>query len=400
MIVAHDPTLSGELQAGFAPLVDLRPVVRVAGEFREAADAARNWRPDLAFVEMTGDIEALREVADELRAVSPETVVVAVFHPNIFPPDVAESAVMISAIRAGVQDFVPRPISSQDLRQLFERRARSKANEATSLGRIVSFVSNKGGVGKSTRAVNAACGLAQRHPGRVLLVDGSLQMGVCPAHLDLSPATTMVDAVRERDRLDEVFLRELTAPHSSGLELLAAPRNAMEGAEVDDEMISRILTLARRTYDYVVVDTFPLLDNVVMAILDLSDRVYVVVENVVPTILSVARFLDLLDEMGVPVERQRVVLNKYAKTSGNPLRQDVEARLGRAVDHVIPFDRLMLTAANTGRPAVLTASRFFAMGKSLQGLVRDAESVTQRSSSPSEAARNEAARQKEAVDAG
>lgn len=398
MIVARDLTLSGELQAGFAPLVDLRPVVRVANEFREAADAARNWRPDLAFVEMTGDIEALREVADELRAVSPETVVVAVFHPNIFPPDVAESAVMISAIRAGVQDFVPRPISSQDLRQLFERRSRSKAAEETSLGRILSFVSNKGGVGKSTLAVNVACGLAQRFPGRVLLVDGSLQMGICPAHLDITPATTMVDAVRERDRLDEILLRELTTPHSSGLELLAAPRNAMEGVEIDDEMISRLLTLARRTYDYVVVDTFPLLDNVVMAILDLSDRVYIVLENVVPTILSVARFLDLLNEMGVPVERQRVVLNKYSTRSGNPSRQDVVARLGRAIDHVIPFHSLMMTAANTGRPAVLTASRFFAMGKALHGLVRDAESVTQRSSNARDAARNTAARKEDAID--
>ncbi len=60
----------------------------------------------------------------------------------------------------------------------------------SALGRVVTFISNKGGVGKSTLAVNAAVGLALRHPGRVLLVDGSIQMGVAAALLNVQPETT------------------------------------------------------------------------------------------------------------------------------------------------------------------------------------------------------------------
>src|SRR5262249_20610635 len=142
---------------------------------------------------------------------------------------------------------------------------------------------------------NVACGLAQRHPEQVLLIDASIQMGVAAALLDLKPATTLTDAIRERDRLDETLLRQVAVPHSSGLHLLAAPADAVEAAEIDDEAMSRILTLARRAYDFVFVDTFPMLDQVMMAVLDVSDRAYIVLESVVPTVLGIVRLLRLLE---------------------------------------------------------------------------------------------------------
>ena len=63
--------------------------------------------------------------------------------------------------------------------------------------------------------------------------------------------------------------------------------------------MSRILTLARRSYDYVIVDSFPLLDRVMMAVLDLSDRVDFVLEGVVPALLGGGKLLRLLNNLGV-----------------------------------------------------------------------------------------------------
>ena len=141
-----------------------------------------------------------------------------------------------------MRDFLRRPLSTTELRavldRLFSRQAGAAAPAAQ--GRVAAFVSNKGGVGKSTLSVNVACGLALRHPDEVLLIDTSLQVGTCAMLLDLKPTTSIVDAIRERDRLDETLLRHLTLRHGSGLRLLAAPVDALEGAEVDDEAISRI----------------------------------------------------------------------------------------------------------------------------------------------------------------
>ena len=310
---------------------------------------------------MTTDLRPLRTFADEMVAASPETTVAAIFRPDVFGPDVSESAVLIEAIRAGVSDFLRRPLSSTDLDQLFGRvvRGGAAAGRIGVLGKVLSFVSNKGGVGKSTLAVAAACNLARTAPDRVLLVDASLQMGVCAATLDLRPATSLTDAARERDRLDETLVRQLALSHPCGLHLLAAPHDAIEAGEVDEEVISRVLMLARRSYDFVVVDTFPMLDQVVMAILDLSDRAYVVVESVVPTVLGAVQFLQLLDGLGIaarPTTGGAQPLRPLARPPdagrrGGPSRPG--HRCGRAVSQAGDYRHELWAAVRAGRPNVM-----------------------------------------------
>jgi pilus assembly protein CpaE len=375
LLFCSDPKLGNELEVALTALGGTRPVVHQVNEFRQAIEAIRSRRPDLALIEMTGDMRLLKAFAEEVGVASPETSVVAVFRPDVFGPDVSESAILIEAIRAGVKDFLRRPISSFDVGQLLDRLFANRSAEPRTLGTIVSLISNKGGVGKSTLAVNAAAGLALRHPGRVLLVDASLQMGVCSCMLDLNPTTTITDAYRQQDRLDETLIRELATPHSTGLHVLAAPPNAVDGAEIDDQTMSRVLTLARRAYDFVVVDTFPMLDRVNMAVLDLSDRVYIVLENIVPTILSGVRLIELLDELNFDASRQRVVLNRYSSKAGNLKPIDVARRIGRSVNHVLPFHVRVQAAANTGMPYVRGVSRFSTVGRRIRGLIDEIDDL-------------------------
>jgi pilus assembly protein CpaE len=382
LIVAADPQLAPECEAALASLPGEAPVVHRAGDARHAVETARNRHPNLAVIEMGSDLARLKAVVADLAAVSPDTLSVAAFRPELFDHEVSESATLIEALRSGIRDFLRRPVSAVDLGQLVERLNRHDARGPVHWGKLVSFISNKGGVGKSTLAVNTALGLALRYPERVLLIDTSLQMGVCAAMLDLSPALTLTDTARERDRLDDLLIRQLATPHSSGLHLLAAPADAVEGAEVNDELISRVLTLSRRAYDYVVVDTFPIFDSIVMSVVDSSDLVYIVLENVVPTLLGATKLLGLLDRIGFPRERQRVVINRYARHSGCLKPMDVALKLDRDVDHVVPYNRGLIAAANLGRPFSMWASRFSRAGQRLIAIV---DEVTELSPSRFEA---------------
>lgn len=322
-------------------------------------------------IELGPSLDQVRVLVDEIAASSPESSIVGLISPEHVTPDLSESTLMMQSLRAGVQDFIRRPVSSRDLEQMLARRMTSRRPNNDRLGRVISFVSNKGGVGKSTVAVNTAAELARRFPQRVLLVDASLQMGVCATQLNLQPKATIVDAWQQRERLDGRLLRELATPHSSGLDLLAAPASAVESSEVDDAIISRILLLARRNYDFVVVDTFPLFDRVNMAILDLSDMAYVVTENVVPTLQIVKGFFELLSDVDFPESRQGIVLNRFTKSGSSPGRSEVENYLGRSIDHVVPFDKKIIQSANVGTPFVLSANRFSRSKKALRGLAGD-----------------------------
>jgi pilus assembly protein CpaE len=369
IVIGNDAALAEELHAAAASLRAYRPVLRFVNDPRQAVEAARSWRPQLALVDIGTDLSLLKDLAREIRASVPEAAVVGVYRPDLLADELRDHTKLIEAYRAGVQDFLRRPISSADLSSVMDRLSAPLTSRAAALGKIVSFIGNKGGVGKSTVAVNVACGLARRHPESVLLIDASLQLGACASLLNLRPSTTLTDVARQRDRLDETLIRQLAVPHRSGLHVLAAPSTAVEGVEITDEVLSRLLTLARRCYKFVVIDTFPVFDRMVLAAIDLSEAVYVVFDNAVLTVSGVPRIVDLLRGFGVPPERQHLVLSRYLRTYGSPTSTEVARRLGRTVDHVVPYDRRMIAAANFGEPLILTAGRFNAARRGLMRIV-------------------------------
>ena len=375
LVVGPDAALAPELEGACAGVRGARVVVHAARDARLAVEAARSRAPDLVVFE-PADLRALKVLAHELGHAAPDAALAVAYRPEALPEGAAEGQVFVEGLRAGVRDFLRRPLSSGELQQLVDRLERRPVGGAAALAPVIAFASNKGGVGKSTLSVNAAAALAQEHPDEVLLIDCSLQLGTCASMLDLTPETTIADAVREYERLDETLLRQLAVPHASGLRVLAAPNDPAEAYEVEAEAVARIINIARRAFRYVVVDTFPLLDNVIMAVLDLADRVYVVTNATVPTVVGTARLLATLERLGVPAAAVRIVLNlSHPDFAGALTAGDVAERLGRGVDHVVPWQKRCLTAVNTGQPYALEATRLFGFGRAFAGLVRDVGDV-------------------------
>lgn len=372
LICARDPEISREFESAAASGTNTAPVLHVADDLTHAVDYARDFSPTITIVDFDGDFDNFRTTIREILSVAPETAVAGTFHPDQVDPTVS-GGLFVEGVRAGAQDFLRRPISSNDLRQLFGRTNNRKPIHHSSTGKTIAFISNKGGVGKSTLAVNTATRLAQKHPGDVLLIDASLQMGICAPMLNLEPQTSLLDAIRERQRLDSTLIRQLATPHTSGLELLAAPPDAVSATEIDEQLMTRVLNLARRTYRYVIIDTFPLFDRIIMTVLDTADLAYLVLDNVVPTVLSIKHLLDLLDELGHPTERRRIAINRMTSVTGHPSRHDIEQTLGQKVDHAFPYDKKALTSANLGEPFALNPNWWSPLEKPLNSLVEEIE---------------------------
>lgn len=375
LVIAEDESLVDEVRDALERVRDVRAQVHAESSLRRALEWARDRRPELVVVSAEGGADGLRAAGEGVFEASRESLVVAAYRAD----EIGEPGALIPAVRASVRDFVQRPVSSLELEQVLRRLLDGGAAGGTTRGRVVSFVSNKGGVGKSTLATSTACLLAQRHPDRVLLVDASLQLGVCASLLDLECETTLADAARQTERLDDELLRTLSVRHECGLRLLAAPRDALDAADVGEQSISRVITVARRSFDFVVVDTFPMVDSVALAILDLSDLVEVVISGLVPNVLGAEAFLGVLGKLGLPEERQRLVLNSSHPGFGGSLRPvDVATRLDRTLDHVVPYSRRVLAAVNSGRPAVLGLRRFGRFGRALSGVVDEIDALRER----------------------
>ncbi|TWT73328.1 AAA family ATPase [Allorhodopirellula solitaria] len=374
LILSTDDKIVEEAKLALDGMGETAPRFRLVKESSYLFESLRTQPISLVLIEFTEDPKELIRVVNQVRSASPPTRIAAILRPEGFPENVNESAALIDAMRGGVCDFLRRPLSTSDLSRLISQPSaagNAGSSSTQTLGRVVSFISNKGGVGKSTLSTNAAVAIARRGQKSVLLIDGSIQMGVGAALLDLHPTATLTDLAREADRLDPTMIRQTAAIHSSGLHLLAAPADAVEAMEIDDLLIARIITLARQTYDVVIVDTFPMFDQVVIAALDLSDRVFVVLENVLPTLLGGAKLLSVLERIGYPAERQSIILNRQQRVTGSLSVDDVAERLQREIDHVLPFDKRVMAAANCGVPIATATVRLSGFSRALERLTDD-----------------------------
>jgi len=127
----------------------------------------------------------------------------------------------------------------------------------------------------------------------------------------------------------------------------------------------------------VIIDTFPMLDSVLMAILDVTDVAFIVAQGLAPAVAGIARLLPVLEGLGLPASRQRLVLNyNYKPFLGNLRPSDIANRLERTVDYVVPYERGVLTSMNSGSPHILHTRRWERFGRTINRLVEDLDTGT------------------------
>lgn len=374
ILVVGDEGLRQEVEAALAGARPGRAFLRLSPNRDDAERRLRQRQADLIVCELGTSASDLRRFTARVREHSSAATLVGVESGHTGAPTPSE--VLVEAVRSKIDDVLERPLSSESLREVLTLLdLRSQQVEART-GSVIAFHSTKGGVGKSTLSINVAAGLALRHPDQVLLIDCSLQLGVCASALDLVPRNSVATAARERDRLDERMLRELSELHEpTGLRLLSAPTDAIDASDVDDQAIAQLIALARRTFRFVIVDTLPIVDAVMLVVFDLADRIHLVNQGTVPDVIGAARLREMLDQIEIPEERTRIVLNRTMPPfPGQLARAEVGRRIGRAVDFEVPYDKHVLTALNLGEPRILAAGRR-GWGSVLSEIVDDADAL-------------------------
>lgn len=350
LAVIQSDSLEIELEAATSAL-EGDHAVDFCVDLSSAIHNMRHDAPDLLLVELSGSRESLDVWPHAIEVHQITCPIIGILDDDADPSD----GLLVEAVRIGFRDFLRRPASAGELAGVIRRVARSRP-ESGRRGRLLAVASTKGGVGKSTIAINTAVHWAASTNQRVLLVDASLQLGVAASLLDLTPEMTIADVAAMRDRLDATMLREVTTRHESGLHALSAPPTPADASEVDDTCMSIILGVAKSAFDLVIVDSFPLLDATTLAIFDRAEHVAVVTENVVPTLTGTAAMLKTLDQLDVRRDRRSLILNRFQSCAGSLSAAEVAEQLGEPVTAVIKYDRRVLEAANLGRPVVSTRS--------------------------------------------
>ncbi len=232
------------------------------------------------------------------------------------------------------------------------RRLAMETSGAAKRGRIVTVFSPKGGTGKTVTATNLATAVAKHGQKRTLLLDLDLQFGDAAIMLGLEPEKTIHDLVVAPGELDSEKLAGYTTRHSSGLDVLPAPLRPEDAELVTESKLSRLLEVARSSYEVIVVDTSPFFHGPMLATLDRTDDLLMLCGLDVPTLKNVRISLQTLELLSFPAGRIKFLLNR-ANSKVGMKKKEVEGALGVKIDFEVPSDRAVPLAVNRGVPAVI-----------------------------------------------
>jgi pilus assembly protein CpaE len=277
---------------------------------------------------------------------------------------------LLAAMRAGVREVLPLPMDQHLLLEAVRRIDDKRASASHAQGKVLAFVSCKGGSGATFLAANLAYALAAAEGKKVALFDLNLQFGDAALFVsDQRPASSLAQVAQQIHRLDPSFLASSMVQVTPNFGVLAAPEDPTHANEVLPEHIDALLRLARQQYDFVVLDIGRNLDAISVRALDQADMIFPILQATLPYIRDGKRLLSVFRSLGYREDKIHLIVNRHSN-SGDIRLSDCEKAYGKSMYRTIPNHYEAAAASvNQGVP-VLQLARSSPVSKALQEMAR------------------------------
>lgn len=350
---------------------------------REEARQTLRTLLEFSDYEIAAEVKEAHEVVQRLTVVTPDVILVdtpeipddvvqmiekvTMTHPGISVMVLSEHTEVSGVrrcMRAGAKDFLVKPVTVEMLTRAIQEvteteRVRKSRNTVailteglTQKPHVVSFVSAKGGIGKTTIAVSTAAAFAKQGK-RVVIVDLDLQFGDADLFLDLQPTRNIVDLIQEMEEADSSVMERYLTKHECGLWLLASPTRPEEAEYVRPAHVRTILQALKKKFDYIIVDTSPNANDVFFAVMDASDDCFMVSTLNLAVLKNNRALLDVLGDIGEYPRTIKHLLNRSNAKNGLKVK-DVHRVLNTEIFAELDNDYVFVEKSiNEGVPFVL-----------------------------------------------
>jgi pilus assembly protein CpaE len=369
-----------DTRENLAKLIGFEPDMSVAGTAgggQEAVTLAKKERPNVILMDINmPDMDGIT-ATEIISNTVPES-------PIIMMSVQGEQDYLRRSMLAGAREFLVKPFSADELinsirhvhelekvrrqryapqQQQQQQQQQQGGGNAGNIfaapqperGKIITFFSPKGGVGRTTIATNLAVALHQTTEKPVVLVDGSLPFGDIAVILNMSPkAKTIADLIGSFETADSDVVESILTPHSTGIKVLLAPPTPESTELITGANMKHVLEVLRERYAYIVVDTWPSFQEQVITMLDVADVILTLMTLEITSLKNVRVFMEIVEKLGYDEKKVQLVANRN-DSSGGIKASDVEASLGRKIPHTIVSDgRTLVLAVNRGVPFVIS----------------------------------------------
>ena len=256
---------------------------------------------------------------------------------------------IIKALRTGAKEFLPKPVLKDDLQRVIMRLAALNAEDTGSESKIITVYSNKGGIGKTTIAINLASELAKVTKDKVALIDLNLQLGDVSTFLNLNPAFDVNYVIHKLvDKDETTLLKAFEKYKNTSMYVLADPSYIEQSESITPQQITTLFNALKKVFPYIVVDMSSAIDPNTLKILDCSDWILFTTIVNIPAIRNCQRCLNLFRSRRYPKDKVKIIVNRYMENDEIKI-EDIENTLGEKVYWKIPNNYFtIMEAINKG----------------------------------------------------
>lgn len=336
---------------------------------REGIDLAIELRPDVILMDINmPDMDGITATETIRKKVPYAQIIILTVQSD---PNYMRRAMLV-----GARDFLTKPPSVDEMINAIRRAGRIAHEERSKirtafigdpfdgqqaglrihpprLGKVVAVYGPKGGIGKTTVAVNLAIALHSEETP-TLLVDGDLEYGDVAVFINQRAKNSIVDLAPRADELDFEIVEEVILCHeASGLKVLSAPDRPELSETVTGEQFTKVLEFLRKMYAYIVVDCSSSLSDVTVATIDMADLIVLLTTQEIPAIKNARLFLDTLAALKIGRERLLFIMNKFDRRIGITADKISES-FKKKIDVILPYEeKVVLPSINRGIPFVM-----------------------------------------------
>ncbi len=334
--------------AGLRKVLTSLPQIRIVAELDEPSllgQAASQFPCDLIVADLDPAAPVVIECLKQLKEVHPGLPVFTLSSQT-------EGEIVLRAMRAGVREYLVKPLQVDELEQAVSRIVRDQP-QTKQPGKLISVMGSAGGVGSTTIATNLAVELADLvgPEKKVALVDLDFRFGHVATLLDVHGQFTVADLCSTPEQLDEQMILKALIKHGENLLVLRRPHSFAQAEMITAAHCANVLSNLQEMCEYVVVDGPTRADPGGRSVLDAADYNLMVLQLLVTSVRNTDRMMQELAVQGFNTDRIQFICNRLGRESGHLEVAQVETILNRKIFATIPDDWKSVSASiNIGQP--------------------------------------------------
>ena len=238
-------------------------------------------------------------------------------------------------------------------------------------GMVIVANSITGGAGVTTLVCNLAYELQKATKGKVVVLDGSTQFGDLPVFLDVIPKLTLYQLSEETDVTMEMLNKGYVHKTAFNLDLVAAPMKPEQADVITTDLLRVLVNNLQTEYDFVVIDTYSLMQEPVLTLLELADVILYVMTPDIPAMKNCRLWMELVKKLEFLEEKIKIVVNKYDERGAVDVKA-IEEKLGNKAFAILPCDHVGVVDCinkgvlfNVARPNDLLALKIVELAKKI-----------------------------------